>query len=231
MAWVPPSSMASLSDLSSSLLSRQALDALGAAEAAVSQLEASIAPIVDHCSSRSLAADLAPMDRAKAHLVTAHAAASLFCLVLRSYGLTPSEHGVAKDMARIDSYVHKVRRADSATDGSATDGALGGPAASLDVAAATRFIVHAVPDLTPEQRRLVREAGKKRRPRGGDGRREGEGEGRGEGGVGEGEAERAGKKVKSVREAAQEFLAMTAADVAEAKEEGAERQVKDEEEI
>ncbi|CAI5996649.1 unnamed protein product [Closterium sp. NIES-65] len=211
--------MASPSDVSSTLLSRQALDALGAAEAAVSQLETSLTPIVDRCSSRALAADLAPMDRAKAHLVTAHAAASLFCLVLRSYGMAPSEHGVAKDMARIDSYVHKVRLADTA--GGAGDGAVGAPTSSLNVAAANRFIVHAIPDLTPEQRRLVREAGKKRRPRGGDGGGEGTGGEGEEGGVGGGEAERAGKKVKSVRQAAEDFLAMAAADVAT--EEGEER--------
>ncbi|CAI5507850.1 unnamed protein product [Closterium sp. Naga37s-1] len=198
---------------------RQPLDALGAAEAAVSQLETSLTPIVDRCSSRALAADLAPMDRAKAHLVTAHAAASLFCLVLRSYGMAPSEHGVAKDMARIDSYVHKVRLADTA--GGAGDGAVGAPTSSLNVAAANRFIVHAIPDLTPEQRRLVREAGKKRRPRGGDGGGEGAGGEGEEGGVGGGEAERAGKKVKSVRQAAEDFLAMAAADVAT--EEGEER--------
>ncbi|CAI7776507.1 unnamed protein product [Closterium sp. NIES-53] len=212
--------MASPSGVSSTLLSRQALDALGAAEAAVSQLETSLTPIVDRCSSRALAADLAPMDRAKAHLVTAHAAASLFCLVLRSYGLAPSEHGVAKDMARIDSYVHKVLLADTTAAGGA-DGAVGAPASSLNVAAATRFIAHAIPDLTPEQRRLVREAGKKRRPRGGDGGGEGAGGKGEEGGVGGGEAERAGKKVKSVRQAAEDFLAMAAADVAT--EEGEER--------
>ncbi|CAI5536802.1 unnamed protein product [Closterium sp. Naga37s-1] len=214
-----PKAMASPSDVSSTLLSRQALDALGAAEAAVSQLETSLTPIVDRCSSRALAADLAPMDRAKTHLVTAHAAASLFCLVLRSYGMAPSEHGVAKDMARIDSYVHKVRLADTA--GGAGDGAVGAPTSSLNVAAANRFIVHAIPDLTPEQRRLVREAGKKRRPRGGDGGGEGTGGEGEEGGVGGGEAERAGKKVKSVRQAAEDFLAMAAADVAT--EEGEER--------
>ena len=107
-----------------------------------------------------LALDAPPLTRAQGFLVVAHAATALVCLHLRTAGIAPTEHPVATDVARVSKYVEKVRAEHER--GAEVDEK---PKAAIDVGAASRFIEHAIPDLTVEQRRLVRAAGSKQKRR------------------------------------------------------------------
>ncbi|CAG9464394.1 unnamed protein product [Pedinophyceae sp. YPF-701] len=104
-------------------------------------------------SAGDLQRNLDPLDRAAVHLASARTINVLHMMYLRTVGRNPSEnHAVQGDERRI---VQKERALNKARTASAHPGA---PPARLDVAAANRFVTHALPDITAEQRRKLKEA-------------------------------------------------------------------------
>ena len=166
---------------------------------ALDTLSGFLTPFLE-ATPREVDAALPPLERAKAHVTLARAVLLLATLRLRLRGERVGEgHVLSQDAERLRRYGNKVRRALLADDdarrgvGSGFGAARpGGGGSDLNVAAANRFIAHAIPDLTDEQKRLLREQ-RRQGPGGGSAqqqqRRQGrEEEGGGGGGGGGGAA-------------------------------------------
>lgn len=163
------------------------LEAMSRAEKALSELRKKLGPVVEltRGSSRGEGkggtqadggegglkgeeekslSDLAPMERAKVHLVVANAAATLFCLLLKTEGIGIDDRAsVQKEVERVSRYGSKVLKEESRLKALAAGAHPSAPSAGLDAAAASRFIASGLPDLSSQQRRLLREAGAKRK--------------------------------------------------------------------
>ncbi|XP_024401229.1 uncharacterized protein [Physcomitrium patens] len=123
----------------------------------VSQLEIAVSDLQRHIrlltspESRESIQLLSPADRASYFLAIAKAANALFCLHLRTTGQDPEKHGVKSELERVSVYNDKVA---AAIDRSMAPSR---PTSAINVPAANRFIEHAIPDLTEEQKQKVRE--------------------------------------------------------------------------
>lgn len=164
------------------------LEAISRAEKALNELREKLDPVVELTRGRSTGggrkggaqaegreagvteeeekdlSDLAPIERAKVHLVVANAATTLFCLLLKTEGVGIDDHaGVQKEVERVSRYGSKVLKEESRLKALAEGANPAAASAGLDAAAASRFIASGLPDLSPQQRRLLREAGAKRK--------------------------------------------------------------------
>ncbi|KAK3121430.1 hypothetical protein QOZ80_8BG0652980 [Eleusine coracana subsp. coracana] len=132
-------------------------------------------------------AELPPLRRARAFLAMAHAATSLFAVRLRCCGIDPDGHPIRKEFERLSLWQEKLNRYED------WDKAPLRPTTTLNTQAAARFIGHSLTHLTSDQKRSMQAisrggkvlSGQKRKP--------------------ESLPER-----KSVRAAAEEFLAKAA---------------------
>lgn len=119
-------------------------------EVAMSDLQTHIRWLVSLESLESLVL-LSAADRAAYFLAIAKATNALFCLHLRTTGQSPEKHGVKSELERVNVYHDKVALAiDRRTAPSR-------PTSSINVPAANRFIEHAVPGFSEEQKQKMRE--------------------------------------------------------------------------
>eukprot|EP01018_Ginkgo_biloba_P035602 Gb_30906 [translate_table: standard] len=95
-------------------------------------------------------AELPPLERAHTFFILAKAVATLFTLRLRCCGESPEEHPVKSELERLDLYESKIGYYIGRTKAPR-------PTTTIDTQAATRFIEHSLPDLTPEQRHSMRD--------------------------------------------------------------------------
>eukprot|EP00246_Nothoceros_aenigmaticus_P003504 TRINITY_DN14673_c0_g1_i1.p1 TRINITY_DN14673_c0_g1~~TRINITY_DN14673_c0_g1_i1.p1 ORF type:complete len:185 (+),score=20.47 TRINITY_DN14673_c0_g1_i1:435-989(+) len=121
-------------------------------QSALQVLEQELDTILPGCQ-QDILEHLNPVDRATTFLQLARTTGSLFSLYLRTKGISPDDHPVRKELDRVGLYVDKVERA------SYKSTAPSRPTSSVDVPAAGRFIEHALPDLTQEQRLRVQQIG------------------------------------------------------------------------
>uniref|UniRef100_A0A061R305 Nuclear nucleic acid-binding protein C1D n=1 Tax=Tetraselmis sp. GSL018 TaxID=582737 RepID=A0A061R305_9CHLO len=98
---------------------------------------------------------LKPLEAAQLQLGLAQSAMALFKLYLLSVGTDPSGHAVQKEEERLREYSRKIAAAREEEEAAAAKSS----ALSLDIAAANRFIEHAIPELTEDQRAQLRKAG------------------------------------------------------------------------
>lgn len=97
-----------------------------------------------------------PLERAQLHISQAKCAKDLFELLRKCSGHGESDKAFVKEGERLAAYEKKVRRVTS--DKLLSESR---PSIGVNIAAANRFIDHAIPDLTPEQRQLLRQKGDK----------------------------------------------------------------------
>ncbi|KAF8065949.1 hypothetical protein HT031_003010 [Scenedesmus sp. PABB004] len=129
----------------------EALAQLEAVKCALDDLETHMTPFLE-AAPRDLVAQLTPQERVRAHLALAQAVMVLFQLHRRLDGAALGEaHPAHKELERLAAYERKAKKALTADDLARTR-----PGASLNVAAANRFIDAAIPDLTPEQKAALR---------------------------------------------------------------------------
>ena len=100
---------------------------------------------------------MTPFQRAEVHQTLAQAAAALFRLYLKSRGVEPEDHVFRKESPRLKQYQRKVRKAVAEEELRESK-----PGLEVDVGALSRFIAAAVPDLSAEQKRELKEVGSKR---------------------------------------------------------------------
>ncbi|THU58303.1 hypothetical protein C4D60_Mb03t12790 [Musa balbisiana] len=128
--------------------------------AAISAVGETLATVDDVCShlhqflslaDRDVLTELPPLHRARAFLVLAQAASTLFLVKLRCSGIQPDDHPISKEFERISLYREKLERFDEWSKAPLR------PSTRLNSQAATRFIGHSLPNLTPEQRQSLRD--------------------------------------------------------------------------
>lgn len=95
--------------------------------------------------------ELDPLQRAQALLLLAKATTILFTLKLRCNGVDPDDHPVRSELERLNLYQEKLDRCINLSNAPLR------PSTTLNYQAATRFIEHSLPELTPEQKKNMRE--------------------------------------------------------------------------
>ncbi|KQJ95861.1 nuclear nucleic acid-binding protein C1D isoform X1 [Brachypodium distachyon] len=130
-------------------------------------------------------AELPPLRRARAFLAVAHAATSLLAVRLRCSGINPDEHPIKKEFERLSLWQEKLNRLED------WDKAPLRPTTTVNTQAAARFIGHSLSHLTADQKKSMHAISK------------------GEGGAWSGKKRKMQPlpERKSVRAAAEEFLA------------------------
>ena len=107
-------------------------------------------------SDPDVLAQMPPLQRAQSLLLLAQATTTLFALKLRCSGVDPDEHPAKSELERLSLYQNKLERFVGLSKAPLR------PSTTLNFQAATRFIEHSLPDLTPEQRRSMRAVGKEK---------------------------------------------------------------------
>uniref|UniRef100_A0A5B7AN26 Nuclear nucleic acid-binding protein C1D n=1 Tax=Davidia involucrata TaxID=16924 RepID=A0A5B7AN26_DAVIN len=95
--------------------------------------------------------ELLPLQRAQSLLLLAKATTTLFTLRLRCNGVQPDDHPVKSELERLSLYQDKLERFIDLSKAPLR------PSTTLNYKAATRFIEHSLPDLTPEQKQNMRD--------------------------------------------------------------------------
>lgn len=102
-------------------------------------------------SEPEVLAEMPPLKRAQTLLVLAKALSTLSTLRLRCEGVHPDDHSVKTELERLSLYEDKLERYNDWSKEPLR------PSTRINYQAATRFIEHSLPDLTPEQKRNMRE--------------------------------------------------------------------------
>ncbi|XVE71269.1 hypothetical protein DITRI_Ditri10aG0137500 [Diplodiscus trichospermus] len=110
-------------------------------------------------SDSDVLAQMPPLQLAQAFFLLAKATTTLFTLRLRCSGVHPDDHPIKSELERISLYQDKLERFIDLSKAPLR------PSTILNSQAATRFIEHSLPDLTPEQRRSMRQISKGDGPR------------------------------------------------------------------
>ncbi|MBA0835924.1 hypothetical protein Goarm_008173 [Gossypium armourianum] len=105
-------------------------------------------------SDPDVLAQMPPLQRAQAFFTLAKATTTLFALKLRCSGVHPDEHPIKSELERLSLYQEKLERFIDSSKAPLR------PSTTLNSQAATRFIEHSLPDLTPEQRQSMRQISK-----------------------------------------------------------------------
>ncbi|ONI32926.1 hypothetical protein PRUPE_1G394400 [Prunus persica] len=102
-------------------------------------------------SDPDLLAESPPLERAQSLLLLARATTTLFTVRLRCSGVDPDDHPVKSELERLRLYQEKLQRFVDLSKAPLR------PSTTLNYQAATRFIEHSLPDLTPDQKRSMRD--------------------------------------------------------------------------
>ncbi|KAE8735907.1 pentatricopeptide repeat-containing protein [Hibiscus syriacus] len=105
-------------------------------------------------SDPDVLAEMSPLQRAQAFFSLAKASTTLFALRLRCSGVHPDDHPIKSELERLSLYQEKLERFIDLSKAPLR------PSTTLNSQAATRFIEHSLPDLTPEQRLNMRQISK-----------------------------------------------------------------------
>lgn len=95
-------------------------------------------------------AQMPPLERAKVLFMVSKATTTLFTLRLRCSGVDPNNHAVKSELERLSLYQDKLERFIDLSKAPLR------PSTTLNYQAATRFIEHSLPDLTPAQRKSMK---------------------------------------------------------------------------
>lgn len=133
-----------------SAVPRAAMDSLRETLASMEDVSANLGQFLS-MSDPEVLAELPPLHRARAFLLLAKSVSTLFSVRLRCSGIHPDNHPVSKEFERLSLYEEKLERFDDWSKAPLR------PSTKLNYQAATRFIGHSLPDLTPEQRKSMRD--------------------------------------------------------------------------
>ncbi|XP_027355676.1 nuclear nucleic acid-binding protein C1D [Abrus precatorius] len=101
-------------------------------------------------SDPHLLSQMPPIQRAQSLFLLAKITSTLLALNLRCSGVHPDDHPIKSELDRLDLYEDKLQCLLDLSEAPLR------PSTTLNYQAATRFIEHSLPDLTPEQRKNMR---------------------------------------------------------------------------
>lgn len=143
---------------SSSLVPESVMDSAKTTLANIEQLHTHLLQFLP-LSDPEVLAEMPPLQRAQSLLLLAKATTLLFSLRLRCSGIDPNEHHVKTELDRLNLYQDKLERSIDLSKAPLR------PSTTLNYQAATRFIEHSLPDLTPEQKKNMRDISKGEGPK------------------------------------------------------------------
>ncbi|KAD6453830.1 hypothetical protein R6Q59_015618 [Mikania micrantha] len=114
------------------------------------EFQTQFADFLPLCDPETLS-ELDPIQRAQSLILLAKATTALFALKLRCNGVDPYDHPVRSELDRLSLYQEKLDKCINLSNEPLR------PSTTLNYQAATRFIEHSLPDLTPDQRKNMRE--------------------------------------------------------------------------
>ncbi|OAY27499.1 nuclear nucleic acid-binding protein C1D [Manihot esculenta] len=138
---------------SSSLVPEPVLDSAKTTLADLEQVEIHLLQFLSQYDPEDLA-EMPPLQRAHSLFLLAKATTILFALRLRCSGIDPDEHPVKTELERLNLYQEKLEQSIDLSKAPLR------PSTTLNYQAATRFIEHSLPDLTPEQKKSMRDISK-----------------------------------------------------------------------
>ncbi|XP_020237869.1 nuclear nucleic acid-binding protein C1D [Cajanus cajan] len=110
-------------------------------------------------SDPQLLSQMPPLQRAHSLFIFSKITSTLLALNVRCSGVHPDDHPVKSELDRLDVYEDKLERLLDLSRAPLR------PSTTLNYQAATRFIEHSLPDLTPEQRENMRNISRGERPK------------------------------------------------------------------
>lgn len=120
----------------------------------VEQLGAELPQFLALCGDPQVLAEMAPIQRAQSLLLLSNLTTTLFTVRLRCSGLYDDDHRVNTELERLKLYQEKLQRFIDLSKAPLR------PSTTLNYQAATRFIEHSLPHLTPDQRQTMRDISK-----------------------------------------------------------------------
>ncbi|KAL6216032.1 hypothetical protein ACLB2K_009259 [Fragaria x ananassa] len=118
------------------------------------QVAAELPQLLALCSDPEVLAQMPPIQRAQSLLLLSNLTTTLFTVRLRCSGVYDDDHRVNTELDRLKLYQEKLQRFLDLSKAPLR------PSTTLNHQAATRFIEHSLPDLTPEQRQNLRNISK-----------------------------------------------------------------------
>eukprot|EP00741_Cyanophora_paradoxa_P001780 tig00000073_g1725.t1 len=130
---------------------QEAVDALDRTSVVLQKLEVQLDEVLaDEAISSG---GLAPLDAAKYHVLMAYTLSSCFFLYLKAIGTKTKSHRIMHEIKRVQEFKRRIDEYERELSGEKE-----APLTSLNLAAANRFILHSVPDLTEEQKSALKDA-------------------------------------------------------------------------
>lgn len=147
----------------SGLVPEPVMDAVNTTLSNLKQLRTHFNEFLSLSSDPQVLSQMPPLQRAHSHFILAKITSTLLALNLRCSGVHPDDHPIKSELDRLNLYEDKLERLLDLSKAPLR------PSTTLNYQAATRFIEHSLPDLTPEQRGTLRnisrgEGPKKNRP-------------------------------------------------------------------
>ncbi|KAG6555052.1 hypothetical protein Mapa_003085 [Marchantia paleacea] len=137
----------------SSLLPPEVLANVNNVDKALQKVEEQLNLLLPICT-REVMDQLTPIEQASAFLLLSKTVNTLFCLQLKTDGVSPDEHNARGELERYDLYKKKVQAALDRSKGPQR------PTINLDIRAANRFIEHAIPNLPEDKKKQLRAVAK-----------------------------------------------------------------------
>ncbi|XP_043694791.1 nuclear nucleic acid-binding protein C1D-like [Telopea speciosissima] len=134
----------------SHIIPKNVIDAVKRSLVNVEELRVHLLEFLALCEPNVLA-EMAPLQRAQVLLMLTRATSTLYTLWLRSSGVHPDDHPVTTELERLSLYYDKLERCMDLSRAPLR------PSTTLNYQAATRFIEHSLPGLTPVQRQSMRD--------------------------------------------------------------------------
>lgn len=134
-------------------VSKEIQQQLQEAQNAVDSLEAAMQPLSTKSWKEFETQVPDPLTRARAFVALAHCITVLFDRYLRTAGIDVDEHALMKEKERWRLYDKKLRRLINECELKTSS-----RTTTINLAAANRFIEHAIPDLSAEQRTALKQA-------------------------------------------------------------------------
>ncbi|KAL2346649.1 hypothetical protein Fmac_000649 [Flemingia macrophylla] len=110
-------------------------------------------------SDPQVLSQMPPLQRAHSLFILAKLTSTLLAVNVRCSGVHPDDHPIKSELDRLNLYEDKLERLLDLSRAPLR------PSTTLNYQAATRFIEHSLPDLTPEQRENMRNISRGKRPK------------------------------------------------------------------
>ncbi|KAG7965535.1 hypothetical protein I3843_08G006100 [Carya illinoinensis] len=133
----------------SSVVPASVLDSVNRTLANVGEVEPHLLQFLS-LSDPDVLSQMPPLQRAQSLLLLARTTSTLFTLRVRCSGVHPDDHPVKSELERLSLYQDKLERFIDLSKAPLR------PSTTLNYQAATRFIEHSLPDLTPDQKQSMR---------------------------------------------------------------------------